>query len=275
MTFLKQLSPFQKVFLVFFIVASFVSFFIPLMMGQEDFTGLFGIISIIGLVSALSGVLASIFQVRGRAAYYLWFLLNTVTYGIICLHEKLYGQFIQNIIILLPLEVAGFIAWSKHINGSKENKLTIRRFTKKNWVVAIVLAIIAWVAYAAFLKYLPNIFSSLLGMNISADPQFKLDALTSVMTIFAVYITSKRYIEQWYFWLVANAGIIIFIKSIIESGVFSMSDLSGAIVLGQYGVISIYGLYHWMKMYKEQKANEVGSEEEVISNVQSVSVSRV
>ena len=263
MTFLKQLSPFQKVFLVFFIIASFVSFFIPLMMGQEDFTGLFGIFSIIGLVSALSGVLASIFQVRGRAAYYLWFLLNTITYGIICLHEKLYGQFIQNIIILLPLEVAGFIAWSKHINGSKENKLTIRKFTKKNWIVAIVLAVIAWVAYAAFLKYLPNIFSSLLGFNISADPQFKLDALTSVMTIFAVYITSKRYIEQWYFWLVANAGIIIFIKSIIESGVFSMSDLSGAIVLGQYGVISIYGLYHWMKMYKEQKANEVVSKEKL------------
>lgn len=273
MTFFKQLSPFQKLFLVFFVIASFVSFFIPLMTGQESFTGLFGIMSIIGLVSALSGVLASIFQVRGRAAYYLWFILNTVTYGIICLHEKLYGQFIQNIIILLPLEVAGFIAWSKHINNSKSNKLTIRRFTKKNWVVAIVLSVIAWAVYAAFLKYLPNIFSTLFGMNISSDPQFKLDALTSVMTIFAVYITSKRYIEQWYFWLVANAGIIIFIKSIIETGVFSMSDLSGAIVLGQYGVISIYGLYNWLKMYKKQRAEEI-EEESIIPAEQVVSVGR-
>ncbi|WP_297521457.1 nicotinamide riboside transporter PnuC [uncultured Clostridium sp.] len=256
MQFFKQLSPFQKGFLVFFIVASFVSFFIPLIMGQESFIGLFGFFSIIGLISAISGVLASIFQVRAKAAYYLWFLLNTVTYAIICLHENLYGQFIQNFIILLPLEVAGFIAWKKHIENSKEKKLIVRRFTKMNWVVSIILAIIAWGVYAVFLKYLPNIFSSLFGMQIAADPQFKLDALTSVMTIFAVYITSKRFIEQWYFWLVANAGIIIFIKSIIESGVFSMSDLSGAIVLGQYGVISLYGLYSWIKMYKKQKEQE-------------------
>ena len=269
MQFFKELSPFQKGFLAFFIVASFVSFFIPLMVGQESFIGLFGFFSIIGLISSISGVLASIFQVRARAAYYLWFILNTVTYAAICLHESLYGQFIQNFIILLPLEVAGFIAWKRHINNSKENKLEIRRFTKKNWVVAIVLAVIAWGLYAAFIKYLPNIFSALFGMHIAADPQFKLDALTSVMTIFAVYITSKRFIEQWYFWIVANAGIIIFIKSIIESGVFSMSDLSGAIVLGQYGVISLYGLYHWTKMYRKQKVSENKLETE---NRQAVSV---
>ena len=35
-----------------------------------------------------------------------------------------------------------------------------------------------------------------------------------------------------------------------------MSDLSGAIVLGQYGVISLYGLYSWIKMYKKQKEQE-------------------
>lgn len=253
MRFFKELTLFQKGFLVFFIIASIVSFFIPLMLGQQSFIGLFGFFSLVGLVSSISGVLASIFQVRAKAAYYLWFLLNTVTYAIVCLHENLYGQFIQNFFILLPLEVAGFIAWKKHIDNSKENKLEIRKFTKSNWVVSIILAIIAWGLYAAFIKYLPNMFSALFGMHIAADPQFKLDALTSVMTIFAVYITSKRYLEQWYFWIIANAGIIIFIKSIIETGVFSMSDLSGAIVLGQYGVISFYGLYCWLKMYKKQK----------------------
>ncbi|MGL5764631.1 MAG: hypothetical protein ACRCX8_03210, partial [Sarcina sp.] len=66
-------------------------------------------------------------------------------------------------------------------------------------------------------------------------------------------ITSKRFLEQWYFWIVANAGIIMFIKGIIDTGVFSMSDLSGAIVLGQFGVISIYGLFCWIKLYKEQE----------------------
>lgn len=253
MSFYKELTVFQKVFLVFFIVASILSFFIPLIMGQESFIGLFGIFSIIGLVSSISGVLASIYQVRASAVYYLWFILNTITYAIVCLHTDLYGQFIQNFFILLPLEVAGFIAWRKHINNSESKKLKIERFTKLNWLIAIIAAIIAWALYAEFLKYLPSIFDSLFKIKIEADPQYKMDSLTAVMTIFAVYITSKRYLEQWYFWIIANAGIIIFIKNIIDTGVFSMSDLSGAIVLGQYGVISLYGLYCWGKMYRAQK----------------------
>ncbi|MGL4739457.1 MAG: nicotinamide riboside transporter PnuC [Sarcina sp.] len=256
MQFFKALSPFQKIFLVFFLVASVFSFFIPLIMGQEQFIGLFGFFSITGLVSAISGVLASIFQVRARPAYYLWFILNTITYGIICFHTNLYGQFIQNIIILLPLEVAGFIAWRKNINHSEDQKLEIRKFSAKHWVIAIVGSFIAWALYAEFLNYLPAIFNSLFGIKIAADPQFKFDALTSVMMIIAVYVTSKRFIEQWYFWIIANAGIIIFIKGIIETGIFSMSDLSGAIVLGQYGVISIYGLYSWTKLYRQQKAEK-------------------
>lgn len=259
MNFFKELSVFQKIFLVFFIIASIVSFFIPLMMGQSSFIGLFGFISIIGLISSISGVLASIYQVRASAVYYLWFILNTITYAIVCLNESLYAQFIQNLFILLPLEIIGFIAWKRHIDKSEHKKLTIKKFTASKWVMSIIAVVILWIVYAAFIKSLPYIFSHLFNITIQADPQFKLDSLTAVTTIFAVYITSKRYLEQWYFWIVANAGIILFIKNIIDTGVFSMSDLSGAIVLGQYGVISFYGLYCWLKMYKKQK--EAGENE--------------
>lgn len=253
MKFFAELSVFQKIFLVFFTIASIVSFFIPLIVGQSSLIGLFGFFSIIGLISAISGVLASIYQVRASAVYYLWFILNTITYAIVCLDQSLYAQFIQNLFILLPLEVIGFIAWKKHINNTEHKKLIIKKFTKSNWVMSIIAVIILWVAYAAFIKCLPDIFSYLFNITIQADPQYKLDSLTAVTTIFAVYITSKRYLEQWYFWIIANAGIILFIKNIIDTGVFSMSDLSGALVLGQYGVISIYGLYCWLKMYKKQK----------------------
>lgn len=251
--FFKESSPFQKIFLVFFLLLTLFSFFTPLMLKQEHFSQLFGFFSLIGLISAVSGILASIFQVQAKAAYYIWFIINTITYGIICLHTDLYGQFIQNIIILLPLEVAGFLAWKKNIDNSKSKKLEIRSFTLKHWIIAILGSFIAWILYAEFLNYLPTIFNSLFNIKIAADPQLKFDALTSVMMIIAVYITSKRFIEQWYFWIIADAGIIIFIKTIIITGTFSISELSGAIVLGQYAVISIYGLYLWLKMYKEQK----------------------
>ncbi|MGL5066271.1 MAG: nicotinamide riboside transporter PnuC [Sarcina sp.] len=252
MQFFKNFTLFQKIFFLFFAIAAIISFFVPLFVGQSTFTNLFNIFSMIGLISSISGVFTSIYQVRASLACYFWWIINTVTYGIISLHQDLYGQFIQNIVIMLPLEIWGFISWRKHLSDTHKESIEIRKFTPTKWILALVVLGICWLLYGTFLYYLPQIFKSLFGMVISADGQVKLDSFTSVTTIFAVYLTSRRYLEQWYFWIVANAGVVLFIKNIVTTGIFSVSDLSGAIVLGQFGIISIYGLFYWLKLHKKQ-----------------------
>ena len=139
------------------------------------------------------------------------------------------------------------------MNQSEDDSIEVKKFTPLNWVMAIAFIIVFWFAYGEFLKFLPAIFKSLFGMTIAADNQVKLDSFTAVITIFAVYLTSKRFIEQWYFWVIANIGIVLFIKNIITTGVFSVSDLSGALVWAQYGTASFYGLYCWLKIHKAQQ----------------------
>lgn len=252
MNFYKELSTFQKIFFIVFMVAGIVSFFIPVFTGGS-FTSIFTWIGIIGLISSLSGVLTSIYQVRASLACYFWWILNTVTYAIVALDQNLYGQVIQNIVFLLPLEIMGFIAWKRNINKSEDSSLEVKKFTAMTWVITLVCLVIAWYLYAQFLLELPNIFKALFDMHITADPQFKLDSFTSVITIFAVYLTSKRYVEQWLFWIVANIGIVLFIRTIIETQTFTVGDFSGALVWAQYGISGFYGLYYWMKLHKKQK----------------------
>lgn len=259
MNFFTKLSPFQKIFFVVFFIAGIVSFFLPAATGQQSFKSLFTIISIIGLISTLSGVLTSIYQVRASIACYSWWILNTITYAIVSLSQNLYGQFIQNIIFLLPIEIAGFIAWKKHIDKSGSESIEVKRFTAMQWVITLVGLLIAWFLYAELLLALPAIFKALFGMTIEADPQYKLDSLTSVITIFAVYLTSKRYVEQWHFWIAANIGIVLFIKTIIVTGTFTSSDLSGALVWAQYGIAAFYGLYNWLKIHRGQKVQKVNN----------------
>ncbi|MGL4989966.1 MAG: nicotinamide riboside transporter PnuC [Paraclostridium sp.] len=254
MNFFKSLSPFQKIFFIFFMAAGILSFFVPLFTGDSNFFELFSVISIIGLISSLSGVLTSIYQVRASIACYFWWILNTVTYGIVAIDQHLYGQFIQNIVFLLPLEIWGFIAWKKNLSNSENDSITVKKFTTMNWVITIIALLICWFLYGELLNYLPEIFKSLFNMKIQADNQIKLDSFTSIITIFAVFLTSKRYIEQWYFWIIANIGIVLFIKNIINTGIFSVSDLSGALVWAQYGTASVYGLYCWLKIHKKQTA---------------------
>ena len=264
MNFLKKFTPFQKVFFIFFTVATIISFFVPLMTHSSSLIGLLGVLSIIGLISSFSGILTSVYQVRASLIFYFWWAINIVTYAIISFHEQLYGQFILNIFIILPLEFVGFIAWKKHMNETKKESIEIKKFKPYMWLISLAIFIPAWFIYAKGLESLPYIFKTVFAMNILPDGQILLDSFTSVATIFAVYLISKRYLEQWHFWILANLGIILFIKNIISSGVFSASDLSGMIVQGQYLIISIYGLVYWYKLHK--KAAIVKSDEETLES---------
>lgn len=250
MNFYKVLTPFQKFFLIFFLITGILSFFQPVLMGQGSFCSVFTVIGIIGLISTISGIFTCIYQARASLSCYFWWILNTITYAIVALHGALYGQFIQNIIFLLPLEIIGFIAWKRNIQTSTHGEIDVERFTAKHWIFSIIGLAIAWVVYAYFLIELPAIFKLLFNMNISSDPSYIMDSFTAVMTIYAVWLTSKRYLEQWYFWFLSNLGVILFIESMIKSGTVSVNDLSGALVWIQFGTSVIYGYFCWRKLYK-------------------------
>ncbi|MGL5616682.1 MAG: nicotinamide riboside transporter PnuC [Sarcina sp.] len=264
MKFYKDLTGFQKFFLIFFLVTGFLTFFQPVLMSQGSFSSIFTVIGIIGLISTVSGVFTCIYQARASLSCYFWWILNTITYAIVALHGALYGQVIQNIIFLLPLEIMGFIAWKRHIQTSTHGEIDVVRFTKKHWIFSIIGLAIAWVVYGYFLIKLPLIFKVLFGMNISADPSYIMDSFTAVMTIYAVWLTSKRYLEQWYFWFLSNLGVVLFIESMIKSGTVTVNDLSGALVWIQFGVSAIYGYYCWRKRYKARQ-NELKRETMAVS----------
>ena len=255
-----SLSTFQRWFLVIFILASIFSFLSPLLLGK----GIWGVVSvlgIVGLICSVTGVLTSIYQARGEIIVYLFIIINTVTYAWVAYKSQFYGQVIQNIILLLPIQIGGLIAWKKSMSKSTDNKIEIKRFKPIHWVIAIISLLILWGLYYIFLIYLPEIIHAIFGGKmIAADPSAVLDALTTIITVMAMFLTSKRYIEQWWFWIFANIGAVLFIKSLILTKTFTgpalVGDLSGAINWIQYGVGAIYGFYLWKKMYKQNKAQE-------------------
>ena len=259
MNFFKSYSLFLKVFFVFFTTTTIILFFIPLITQDSNLYGLLSFFSIIGLISSLTGVLTSIYQVRGNLIFYLWWMINTATYALIVLHEDLYGQFMLNAFIVLPLEVFGFIQWKKNISTTKKKSIEIKVFKPYMWVICFITFIISWFLYHRLLISLSQILKSLFNMNIPIDGQPLLDSFTSVAIIFAVYFTSKRYLEQWYFWLLSNLDIILFIKSIILTKVFSSTDLAGILVIAQYSIICIYAMVSWIKLLKKSNLKAIST----------------
>ena len=78
------------------------------------------------------------------------------------------------------------------------------------------------------------------------------------MTIMATYLTGKRFIEQWLFWIVFNGiSIIMFIIQTVGVSITNPSmivaDLSDILSLLQYIIGVTYGYILWRKMMKKRK----------------------
>lgn len=254
MKFFKSYTPFQKVFFVFFMVASIVTFFIPAFINGGKLADVLTVGGIIGLVATLSGVITSIYQVRGNLILYFWWIVNTVAMLIISIMGCLYGQAIKTILLTLPLQIFGLIAWKKSLAKSKSDVVIVKRFKKGQWPKIIIALVICWYLYMLFIKYLPYGVHYIFGTKIEQDPQLFMDSISGILTTFAFYLTSKRYVEQWIFWIFANVGFILFVKALINAPHFSIVYLSGAVMWAQFLVSSFYGYYNWLKMEKEQNA---------------------
>ena len=106
--------------------------------------------------------------------------------------------------------------------------IEVKSLKKSTWSYIVIFGIIIWICYGIFVYYLPNIFSAYFGMIIAPDKEFYIDSFTATVTIFAVIVSTRRFKETWYFWLVSDSvGIILYVVSIIESGSFSFAALSG------------------------------------------------
>ena len=141
------------------------------------------------------------------------------------------------------------------LNKSKD--IIIRKFNLKQLIIALICSIIIWIVYGLFLTFLPQIAYNIFNIHISKDPQIILDSFTCVMTIMATYLTGKRFIEQWIFWIVFNSiSIIMFIIQSIGVSITNPSmlvaDFSDILSLLQYIIGVTYGYILWRKMMKKE-----------------------
>lgn len=257
MNFYKNFSGFQKIFFLFFTIASLIVFLLPLAMGNE-FSSIFSILGITGIFCTISGIFVSIYTAKANVFGYIWWIINTVTLAIIAIFNSLYGQFIENAFIVLPLVLYGFIAWTSHLYKNNVKTISTKKLTKNQWVLALALTLICFIAYILFLNQLPFIAYKLFGLKISSDPQIVLDSITATLTIMAVVLTGKRFVEQWVFWMVSNTlSLIMFIIQTAHTGISNPSmfvgDLSNTLSILQYLIGSIYGYLMWSKLHNNSK----------------------
>ena len=154
-----------------------------------------------GIVSATTGVACVVLTGKGKYSAYLFGLVNCVLYAIIAWQAKYYGEVTFNA-ISIPLQIIGFITWSKHMNTETYEVEKKRMSTNGRWLLVLTI-VVSTVVYGFILK------------AIGGKMPF-VDSFTTATSLIAMIISIKMFSEQWYLWCIINLlSIVLWIGNIM------------------------------------------------------------
>ena len=191
----------------------------------------------LNIIAGLAGVVSVVMCAKGRTMFYFIGFIQTITYLVLAWQNQFYGEVLENLFYFVTM-IWGIFVWKANetTNEDGTNDVLAKKFTPKQWVVSIILTILATLAMGYWLEGI-------------GSAQAYTDAATNVMAIFAQLLMVRRYREQWIWWFVID---VFCIKLWWVAGNWSMVAMYIA-----WTANTIYGWINWSKLNKTQKRKEV------------------
>ena len=171
-----------------------------------------------------------------RASIYLWVasVVMPAIYLVIYYDAGLYADFGINIYYLI-IAIYGWAAWRYGFSigrVSDGRELPISHTPAQLWlplaaITGVVFAVIAWV---------------LINLTDSSVPYA--DAFTTALSVVGMWMLARKYIEQWWVWLVVDVASV---------ALYIYKDLYfTAALYALYAVVAVFGYRKWKKLMSEQ-----------------------
>ena len=199
---------------------------------------------LIGLISAMSGMLCVVLVAKGKISNFVFGIVNTATYAYISYGYGLYGESMLNALFYLPTQFIGLWMWQRHrsVNKVRDEDIEIKRLSVKGWAIVVASVVVGAYAYMHVL------------MALDAQ-QVRIDSVAVVMSVVAQILLTLRYAEQWVLWILVNVlSIALWVVTLSQSG---GSDYSMPVMWTAFLINSIYGWINWLKL-QQGKAAQMG-----------------
>ena len=167
-----------------------------------------------------------------KASVWMWvvgFFMQSL--GIVLYYQKgLYADCGMEF-YYLAMTIYGFIAWMRH--KQKTSDLPIRHMPKNTALVWVGLGLVFWLVIYLILAYFTD----------SRVPV--LDAFTTAFSIVGIWALARKYLEQWFVWIVVD---------IVTCCLYFYKDIPfKASLYGLYVVIAVFGYFKWKKTIELEK----------------------
>lgn len=220
---------------------------IPLGAGGYDLSWIEAIGTVAGLLCIWLASLEKIIN-------YAFGLINVTLFAVIFFQIQLYASLLLQLFFFVA-NIYGWYAWSRQ-TADNQHVLQIRWMTLPK---ALGWAAVCVVAIALMTLYINPVFGWLTSLAVSVMQGMGLavtmpelqpdafpfwDACLMVLSIVAMILMTRKYVENWLLWVVIN---VISVMIFARQGVYAMS-LEYAILT----LIALNGCWLWMKSAREQ-----------------------
>lgn len=172
---------------------------------------IYGKDSFMGIISATTGIGYVICNGKGKRSAFIFGMINSLLYAIISYNAHFYGEVMLNGFYYFPMQFYGIYIWNKNLN-TETLEVNKRQMNTAQRGLLCIYILISTLLYGYIIK--------LLGGNLPF-----IDAASTVISVFALIISIKMYIEQWILWFIVDAITIVMWATAYINGNESISTL--------------------------------------------------
>lgn len=218
---INTLKPFD-----WFLIVGIISLYIvySILLREIDF---------IGSIAGISGVICVVLAAKGNILNYLFGIINVALYAYISYKSKIYGDAVLNALYYVPMQFIGWFNWIQHREAKDSVTVTAKKM-KTNERIILVLFSIATVLIVGFI------------LEKFDDPQPYKDSATTVLSVIAMFLMVRTYVEQWPLWVLVNIiSVVMWVIVYARGGSHSMLMV---IMWIFYLANSLNGWYTWIHL---------------------------
>lgn len=187
------------------------------------------------LTGLITGLLAVIFLIKENILTWPFGIAYVFVSFAVFWEAQLYGDFLLHVFFLI-LNIYGWWFWVKGKKQPEEPVQVTRMTTAKNLKV-VGITVLGIFIFAQLLLGIPQWFE---GASPASLPYW--DSTTSILSVTGMYLTARKKIENWYYWLAVD---------VLATGIYFYKELYFYTTLYLvYIVLAFLGYLAWKKNLK-------------------------
>lgn len=189
--------------------------------------------SVVAVISAICGISYTFIAGKGKPVCYLFGLTGSSFYCYLSFMSALWGNLLLYALYYIPMQILGFFRWNKNLKAGKKDIVKISLPAKEMRILLVIMLL--------------GIAGCFFVLSYFKDLHPVLDSITTVLSIGGMYLTVRRAIQQWIFWMVVNSLSLIMWISVALSGARVWSTV---VMWAVYLFLAVYFYINWRKEVK-------------------------